>query len=365
MSVDPIYRPADFRRVYVDRPRQLAPLVEELGGRDALGVDLEMGQRMQRLPGGLKRWVHIPALIQLASDELSLVIDVARLHDLSPLHPLMAAGTRKVFLGGGQDVALLGRIGLPPANVVDVGEVALALFGRREDGMAALAHRIFGLTLDKTVRRTDWLARPLNPALITYAHRDAELTLMIYRWFQAQYPEVLRAHQRATLEPGLPASTPPWLREAVTRSSQDLTLVLEEFHLEPVRDREKLEPEVAAALDGASAPWQVGRLLRIAGELGLLGLAPQIIPYSHSHSSVTRAAAARGLGGMRGSAEAEAVLEDMKQDPIEEVRKAAEAALRTLRRPEEPPPEQEEASSLDEDAQEALRQLMERLGEGG
>ena len=57
--------------------------------------------------------------------------------------------------------------------------------------MAALSRRIFGLSLDKSVRRTDWMHRPLNPALLAYAYRDAELTLLIYRWFQEHYPEAV------------------------------------------------------------------------------------------------------------------------------------------------------------------------------
>src|SRR5947209_16838964 len=147
------YRPERYRRQYVESPESLRRAVSDLTGADAIGVDIEMGQRMIRRPGGVQDWKHILALIQVASDEVSVVVDPLRCSDLSPLAPLLEGEATKVFLGGGQDVALLDAAGIPPVNVADVGEVAYAVFGRREDGMAALSKRILDLSLDKTVRR--------------------------------------------------------------------------------------------------------------------------------------------------------------------------------------------------------------------
>jgi ribonuclease D len=84
----------------VQTAERLDRVVEELRRSDAIGVDLEMGQRVVRLPGGRQEWKHILALIQVASDTVSVLIDPLRCGDLSPLAPIMKGPTRKVFLGG-------------------------------------------------------------------------------------------------------------------------------------------------------------------------------------------------------------------------------------------------------------------------
>ncbi len=359
------YQPTQFRREFIQTDADLRQCVPELLGHDAIGVDLEMGQRVERKPGGLQEWIHLLALIQISTEELSVVIDPLRCGDLSPLAGLMAGSTRKVFLGGGQDVALLERAGLPVRTVVDVGEIALGIFGRREDGMAALAHRIFGISLDKSVRRADWLARPLNAALVTYAHRDAELTLLIYRWFQQHYPEATGLHERAVLEPELPREAPLWLRETIRRPASDVLAVAMEHGFRPERDVEVYAAALGAALDGAEAPRQINRLLRIASELGLKPVLPRVHPFVSSPSSLLRTSAARTIGQLAEKDEGLAALEVLKQDPVEEVRRAAEAAARDLRKPrvhgQERLEEADQPQVLADSAMAALDQLRKQL----
>lgn len=360
------YDPACFRRVFVDRQDALRQVVRELGESDALGVDLEMVQRVDRRAGGIQEWVHVLALIQIASQSLSVVIDPVRCRDLSPLGPLLGGSVRKIFLGGGQDASLLERTGIPALNVVDVGEIALAVFGRREDGMAALARRIFNVSLDKTVRRADWLARPLNPALLTYAYQDAELTLLIYRWFQQNYPEIVSVHERPVLDPRLGASTPEWLREAAGRSSIDPLAVVMERGLDPERDAVQLTDDVRAALLASTAPRQINRLLRVAGDLGLAGILPEAVRLAGSRSSLVRASAARAVGKLAEPDEGMPLLAALKDDPIEDVRKAAEAAARDLLAPRvavEREPEAE-GPSLGDGALSMLQKLMADLQDG-
>lgn len=358
-----VYRPADFRRVYVDTATVLADVAAELAEADALGVDLEMGQLVDRRPGGVQRWYHVPALLQIASSTLSVVVDAVRVKDLSPLLPAMNGSGRKVFLGGGQDVALLHAEKLAPRNIVDVGEVALGLFGRRQDGMAALSQRIFGITLDKTLRRTDWLARPLHPGLIRYAHQDAELTLLIYLWLRDHYPEAVAAHDREHFEPPLSRS-PEWLQQAIRRSALEPQLILAESRLDMDRDRDTLVSDIRSALSIATAPRVVNRLLRVGADLGLVDLAEDAIRVADSPSGIVRAASARTLGRL-GSREPDVMetLQQLRSDPLEDVRKAAEAAIRELKKPKAPvaPEEPEDKPALDDDSLSALRQLRDSL----
>jgi hypothetical protein len=363
-----VYDPAQFRREYIETDTDLLRIAEELAGADAVGVDLEMAQRILRKPGGIQEWQHVLGLLQIASDTLSVVIDPLRVSSLQPLAPLMAGPARKVFLGGGQDVALLEREALPVRTIVDVGEAAYALFGRREDGMAALSRRIFGISLDKTVRRTDWLVRPLNRMLINYAFQDAELTLLIYRWFQAHHPVLLEMHERLELEPGLPATTPPWLQETAVRTATNPAEILAEHGLDPAHDAERVGADVVAAIRSMrNAPRRINRLIRVASELGISQVLPDIIPFADSQSSLLRAGAARALGRLGTRDEVGPILERLAQDPLEDVRKAAEAGLRDLKRPKTAPApkdEEEPAPTLNQETVEQLQELLRRLQPG-
>jgi hypothetical protein len=361
-------RPRTFRRVYVDSADVLREVVEELSVESVLGVDLEMAQRVDRRPGGVQEWRHVLALIQIAGGELSVVIDPVRCTDRTPLRPLMAGPARKVFLGGGQDAGLLEKSGIPARNIVDVGEIALALYGRREDGMAALADRIFGISLDKTVRRADWLRRPLDPVLIAYAHRDAELTLQIYDWFHAHHPDNVRFHERVDFEPGLPSGASAWLQEVSSRHGQDPTAILMELGLDPVADGDTLSADLRAALQASVAPRQTNRLLRLASDLGLTGTAPDILPYVSSPSSMLRISAARAIARL-GTAEAGVpALEPLLEDPIPEVQRAAEGAIRELQVPPSPAAQEvdpaEDAPTLAEGPLAALQRLKDQMQSG-
>jgi hypothetical protein len=367
------FDPSRWRRVHVQDAQTLREVARELSGAAAVGVDLEMGQRVDRKPGGQQEWVHVLALVQIASDDLSVIVDPLRCDDLSPLKPLLGGPARKVFLGGGQDVALLDKAGIPARNIVDVGEIGLAIYGRREDGMAALARRMFGLSLDKTIRRTDWLARPLNPTLLTYAFRDAELTLAIYRRFQEQFPEIVREHERAVLDPPLAADTPEWLLAAFSRQSSDAYAIAMERGLDPRTHASRLTRDMRAALREVSAPRAVNKLVRISSDLGLEALVPDILPLAESSSSLVRASVARAIGRLAVPEEGQPVLERYREDPIEEVRKVAVTALKEMRKrateqgaPMTADEEPEDEPALSGDARSALQRLLEEMqGEAG
>ncbi len=366
MTAESTYDPARFERIHVRDVSSLSQLVERLADADAIGVDIEMGQQVERRLGGLQEWTHVLALIQIASESVSALVDPLRCTDLSPLRDLMAGPARKVFLGGGQDAALLESSGIPPRHIVDVGEIALAVFGRREDGMAALARRIFDLHLDKSVRRADWMVRPLNPTLLAYAYRDAELTLLIYRWFQAHYPDAVAMHERDVLDAKLSVVVAPWIAAAasLSRSASDPLAVIMEYGFDPKRDADTLADDMLVALNETRAPRLINKLIRIASDIGLSDLLPTIIRYSHSTSSLIRTSAARAIGALATPETGEEALLRLSQDEIGEVKTAALAALKDLKAPKAPqeaenPPEDE--PSLDPSTLSALQQLMQSM----
>jgi len=218
------------------------------------------------------------------------------------------------------------------------------------------------------VRRADWLARPINPVLVAYAHRDAELTLLIYRWFMEEHPLVVRFHERVEFEPRPPAGTPRWLVEVISRPVQDPTAILMELGIDREAESTRLAHDVSVALARATAPRQINKLLRLTADLGLSEAVGDVSPFVASPSGMLRSTAARVIGQIGDGEDAAQLLRPLLDDPIEEVRRSAESAIRELESPKVAPhqdePDQEHLGSLGDSALAALQQLRARMDSG-
>src|SRR5579884_399144 len=319
-----------FRRVLVNQPGELTRWVSLMADAPAIGLDVEMGQRILRLPDGTRRGRQILALIQIASSGLSLIVDPLAIKDLEPLRPLMTGKALKVVLGGNTDIQLLEEQQLHVRNIIDLGELGAAMFGRREEGMQALASRALDLEVDKSVRRANWMRRPLPPSLLDYAFRDAELTLNLYGWFEKHHHQEVLRHVRCELVPEPPPMLAPWIRRFLIKP-RDVFVLLAEEGIDWEKAKPRLTCEVRAALDANLSPPQLRRVVRLAGDLALADLMPEIETLAASPSSVLRSSAARALGRMNNE-RARTVLQGLRNDEIEDVRVAAEAALETVPR---------------------------------
>jgi hypothetical protein len=208
--------------------------------------------------------------------------------------------------------------------------------------------------------------RPLNPALLAYAYRDAELTLLIYRWFQTHYPDAVALHEREHLDARLSNDIAPWIVAAVTgsRSAPDPLAVVMEHGFDPKRDREVLTDDMRLALAETSAPRLVNKLVRVSSDVGLSDLVPQFMVLADSQSSLIRTAVARAIGVLATPESGEETLLRLEGDPIAEVKAAAEAGLRDLHAlpaeetSEDPGPDE---PSLDPAAMSALQGLMQAM----
>lgn len=318
----------NFRRVFVDRPEGLKSVVESLMETDAIGLDVEMGQRIERLPGGVTKGKQLLALIQLAGDDLSVAIDPTRVRDLEALEPLMVAPIVKVVLGGATDVELLFERGLNVRTVADLAEMAISVFGHKQEGMRALADRALGVHVDKSIRREDWLRRPVDPAMLNYAHRDAELTLLLYRWFQSEHPDLIKGHVRSQLTPTPPPGVPGWIQKCLMKRIDPVRFLKEEG-VDVEGEVAQLLQDIRIARAQELTPAQERRVVRLIGELRLSALYPDVVPYAESPSSVFRSTAARALGKLANEA-ARPILHRLLEDQIPDVRTAAQVGLRDL-----------------------------------
>ena len=321
--------PPPGRRALVDAPAALAGVAARLATAEAIGVDLETG--VQPRQGGNKF-----ALLQLATDDESWAIDPLRLPDLGPLAPIFAnPAVLKVFVAVSGDAPFLEAAGLPLRGVCDVAEVGRSAFGRRGEGLQNLVERAFGVVMDKSLQRSEWLRRPLTAPLLAYAYRDAELTLALYRWFQETQPVLVRLHTTLLARPDLPSDLPDWLRAILEgRRSGARRMpageVVEAAGMDPLEDAPALLAGCEAALRVITDVRPRVRLLDAAGELDLFELAPALLAELSMPSATLRFAAARALGRLADAGSVPVLQQLAVADPVEDVRDAASRALRAI-----------------------------------
>ncbi len=119
---------------------------------------------------------YLPRLevLQIASADRILIVDVPRAGDLAALRPILASeDIQKVFHAGSQDVELLRRAtGVAAANVFDTQLAAAFLGHGLQISLVNLAQSVAGVRMDGRHTTSDWSARPLSREQIEYAARD-------------------------------------------------------------------------------------------------------------------------------------------------------------------------------------------------
>jgi ribonuclease D len=310
-------------RRLIDKPEELLEIAQTLAHASVMGIDVEAGipprERQSRF-----------ALLQIAVPGETFAIDPLRIRDLSVLAPILASERiLKVFHGIALDRDMLESAGLELRYVADLSEVARSAYGKGEASLAAFTRRAFGIGMDKSLQRSNWLHRPVELPLLAYAWRDAELTLGLYFWCTRHEPELLQLHTTLSPRPEVPEDLPVWLQTVLSGSRQPVHDLLAVDSLDLERDTERVLAVVRDALAHVRAPYLRGRLIRSIGELELFEMAPALIDLLRSRSANERAAAARALAVM-GEASAEEYIAQLMDDPTDEVRQAAEQALRTL-----------------------------------
>lgn len=121
-------------------------------------------------------------LVQVRGEREAALVDAVTLPDLDALlDALYTPDKVKLFHAAGQDLEILVRLrGAVPQPIFDT-QIAATLLGHGDQiGYAALIEKRLGITLDKSLSRTDWARRPLRPAELAYAAADVEHLAAIY-----------------------------------------------------------------------------------------------------------------------------------------------------------------------------------------
>ena len=149
----------------VTAPADLTAAVAELSRAPLVAVDTEAAS--------FHRYVDRIYLIQLSTDDRSILIDPLALSDLSPVGDLLAdSRIEKVFHDADYDLRTLDRDYSFRARRVFDTRVAAQLAGEAAIGLASLVEKYCGVKLAKTHQKADWSTRPLPPAMLAYAAAD-------------------------------------------------------------------------------------------------------------------------------------------------------------------------------------------------
>ena len=153
----------------------LAALCDRLARETFVTVDTEfMRERTY--------WPEL-CVVQLAgTDEVAVVDAEVPGIDLAPLGRLLAdPAVVKVFHAARQDVEIFVQLfGAPPVPLFDTQIAAMVAGFGDQVGYDALVGGLTGGHIDKAHRFSDWSARPLSPAQVTYAAADVTHLRRVY-----------------------------------------------------------------------------------------------------------------------------------------------------------------------------------------
>ena len=323
--------PEKGKRTWVDRPEQLLYAVSVLNQASIVAIDAEFTQVRQvrsRTQVDTATSSQRLALLQLAIEQECFVVDALRLHDLTPLKAVVEDPAIIILLhGAGADLRVMGDRDLNVTHYYDLEAASRSIFGPHESSLATMLQRALHVRLDKSLQRTDWSRRPLPPAMVAYAARDAEMTLALYHWLARHYAWALQLHEYTNAFEPVAPWIEPFLRGTSSISAE--AAVAEAKVQGIILSNAQIVADCRAALATLTHPMHRSRLLRLIADLSLVEMAPDIEALLHATASDERAASVRALGRM-GIKEAKELIRPLLQDPVNDVRKSAQTALRSL-----------------------------------
>src|SRR5919202_1072822 len=150
----------------------LSGIAETLKGTESIGVDIETTDLSPR--DGRVR------LLQLATPDETVIVDVFEIGDLAPLKEVLEGGPVKALHNAKFDYAFLkAEHGISLSPIFDTMLAAQLLAGGDQGpsyALEAVAERHADIEVDKSAREEDWSGK-LSEAQIEYAARDAAVLM--------------------------------------------------------------------------------------------------------------------------------------------------------------------------------------------
>jgi len=176
---------------FIDSDLALTQVCAQLKGCAWLAVDTEFERSSTYYPE--------LCLLQVASNEITAVIDPLAIANLKPLYDVLYdASIIKVFHAARQDLEVFFHIkGEVPVPFFDTQIAASKLDYDNQIGYANLIKEILDVELDKTQTRTNWKRRPLSRNQLEYAADDVIYLGQIYQLFLAK---LIKSGQLSSLD---------------------------------------------------------------------------------------------------------------------------------------------------------------------
>jgi ribonuclease D len=171
-------RRCELEIVLIESLEQLDHAMVELRKESVVGLDTETR------PAFRKGEVHLPALVQVGASRAVYLFPLQRMDFSAALTELMAAP--KIVKAGvslAHDLKQLKLLfAFEQASVVDLGIVARRS-GMEQTGVRNLAAMFLGYRIPKGSKTSNWAAKQLTGAQITYAATDAWVCRELYLRF--------------------------------------------------------------------------------------------------------------------------------------------------------------------------------------
>lgn len=158
----------------------LARVAARLARAPAIAVDTEFVRRTT--------FYARPGLLQLSAGDGEFLVDLVALGDPAALRDLfLAPAPLKVMHSCGEDLEVLRRLfGAVPGSLVDT-QVAAALLGHPlQTSYQKILRDVLGIDVPKDETQSDWTARPLTPAQLSYAALDVRHLLPLWSRLEAE-----------------------------------------------------------------------------------------------------------------------------------------------------------------------------------
>jgi ribonuclease D len=272
----------------------LAELCRQLRGASRLAVDTEFV--------GEDTFVPRLELVQVATTELSAVIDVPATESLDALWDLLAdAGIEKIVHAGRQDLELVyAHAKQVPSPVFDT-QMAAAMVGYgTQISYAQLVERVVGAKLAKSHTLTNWSHRPLTDEQLAYALEDVHYLLPVHDHL-VQRLRNLGRHE--------------WVQEEFARLTGSLTDGSRDPRLryQRIKGWEGLKPQAAAVLRELVA-WRDEEARRRNVPRGRIVRDEVLLQLArHSPKTLSALRATRGLNGSQAERYGEAMMEAIRR----------------------------------------------------
>ena len=186
------------------------------------------------------------SLVQVATLTGEVVVIDALAMGFETLRPVIESPTVMMAAHNARfdEMVLIGE-GIRPVGFIDTLRLARMALDLPSYSLAAVSEHLFGITLDKSLQKSNWRRRPLTGAQIAYAATDALMTLRVYEELQRTLGEQgkLERAMRASMLSGdtRPAPrkrrTPHLLSPPLTAEEKRAVAHLKKWRLELAQNR--------------------------------------------------------------------------------------------------------------------------------